>query len=245
MTVSDLTSFPQDFNAIVIGAQGGIGHALADMLAAHPRTNRVLRLSRRPEPADADYHYIDLDDDTSMTAAAEYAGLSGPYHLIINATGRLHNAAMMPEKTFRHLQQDTMMASYQANCLGPVMAAKHFLPLLARGDKALYGFLSARVGSITDNRIGGWYGYRAATAALNMMIRNLAIEMTLKSPQAVVIGLHPGPVATPLSAPFRGAVKHDIFTPQTSAQYLLNVIDRATSADSGGQLAWDGTTIPG
>ena len=245
MTLSDLISLPQGFNAIIIGANGGIGAALADALEHHPRCGMVLRLSRQPAPSAPHHHYIDLDDDASITAAAEFAATMGTYHLIINATGRLHSPTLTPEKTYRHLSADALMASYRANCIGPVMAAQAFLPLLAKGEKSIYGILSARVGSIHDNRIGGWHGYRAAKAALNMMIRNLAIETALKSPHAVVIGLHPGTVETNLSQPFRSNVKHDIFTPQVAAEYLLNVMDRATTHESGTQLAWDGTVIPG
>ncbi len=246
MTYPDLLSFPDGFRAIVIGAAGGIGGAIYDMLSAHPRCQTVLGLSRNigTQSATSTHLYIDLDDPASITAAADAAAPHGPFHLIISATGRLHGANLTPEKTWRHLDAEMLMSSYRANCIAPAMAAQHFLPLLAKDTKAAYGILSARVGSIGDNRIGGWHGYRAAKAGLNMMIRNFAIELAMKSPSAMVVGLHPGTVATPLSEPFRGKVNHDIFTPMIAAHHLLDVLDRATQHDSGHQLAWDGATIP-
>lgn len=240
--MSTLNSFPQDFSAIVIGGHGGIGQAFCQALRNNTRCLRLLSFSRNPVAEEE--HFINLDDEASIAAAAEEASAHGPYHLIINATGRLHGPQLMPEKTFRHLSHAALMEYYQANCIAPIMAAKHFLPLLARHEKAVYGILSARVGSISDNRIGGWHGYRAAKAGLNMMIRNLAIEMALKSKEAIILGLHPGTVETGLSAPFRSKVKHDIFTPEASAHHLLNVIDHATTEQSGSQLAWDGRSIP-
>lgn len=241
MTIITLDTFPDPFNAIIIGASGGIGGALYHALSGHPKAGNILGFARTPS---AGHHPIDLDDDASLIAAAATARPHGPFHLIINATGRLHGDGLSPEKTWRHLEHDALTSAYQANCIGPVMAARHFLPLLAKDGKALYGFLSARVGSISDNRIGGWHGYRAAKAGLNMMIKNLAIEMAMKSREAIIIGLHPGTVATSLSKPFRGNVRHDIFTPEIAAQHLLTVINNAAPGDSGSQIGWDGRTIP-
>ena len=233
----------------IIGASGGIGQALADRLAQQPeQVNRVYRLSRRPLEG---HLHMDLDDEASIINAAQLiaqdSAKDGPLDLVINATGLLHDAdqGITPEKTWRHLDPKTMMAVYQANCVAPVMAAKHFLPLMRRSGKSVYAVLSARVGSIADNRVGGWHSYRAAKAGLNMTLRNLALEMALKSPDAIVMGLHPGTVATGLSEPFRGMVKHDIFSPEASADHLIKVIDDATPQSSGHQWAWDGTKIPG
>ena len=245
--MTDLSSFPDGFRAVVIGASGGIGAALYEALDAHPRCAAIHGFSRRGMTAanSAAYGSIDLDDEGSIAAAAQAVAAQGPVHLIITATGQLHGPEVTPEKTWRHLEADRLLAYYRANCVGPALAAKHFLPLLAKPEKAVFAALSARVGSIADNRVGGWHGYRAAKAGLNMMIRNFAIELQLKSPNAVVLGLHPGTVATGLSAPFRGKVSHDIFTPEVAAGHLLNVADRATPQESGHQLAWDGQKIPG
>ena len=242
MVMTDLATFPSGFNAIIIGASGGIGAALYNMLQTHPHAGHIMGFARNPK---SNHHFIDLDDDAAIAAAAAAARPHGPYHLIINATGQLHGPNLSPEKTWRHLNHKALMASYQANCIGPVMGAHHFLPLLDKTSKSVYGILSARVGSITDNRIGGWHGYRAAKAALNMMIKNLAIEMAMKSKEAVIIGLHPGTVATGLSAPFRGHVQHDVFSPDEAAHHLLSVVDGVSPAVSGSHLAWDGSIIPG
>lgn len=241
----DLTSFAAPMRVAVIGASGGIGRAFADLLSQpSDHISDVYRLSRRP--LDGHLH-INLDDEASIARAAEKIGQDGPLDLVINATGLLHDDAnnITPEKTWRHLDAQTMAAVYHANCIAPVMAAKHFLPLMRRDGKSVFAALSARVGSIADNRVGGWHSYRAAKAGLNMVIRNLALEMTMKSPQAIIMGLHPGTVATELSAPFRGMVKHDIFTPEEAAAHLIKVINDAGQDHSGHQWAWDGAKIPG
>lgn len=229
----------------VIGASGGIGCAFADLLSqSSDHVDHVYRLSRRP----LDGHMrIDLNDEASIKSAAEKIGQDGALDLVINATGMLHDDAqgITPEKTWRHLDPQVMAAVYHANCIAPVMAAKHFLPLMRRDGKSVFAALSARVGSIADNRVGGWHSYRAAKAGLNMIIRNLALEMALKAPQAIIMGLHPGTVATELSAPFRGMVKHDIFTPEVAATHLIKVINDAGQKYSGHQWAWDGAKIQG
>lgn len=237
-----LDSFPSSFNAIVIGASGGIGQSFCEALAAHPQCAQLHRLSRRQ----GDGHiFIDLDDELSIEAAAKSLAPHGPFHLIINATGILHGDGLSPEKTWRHLNPDVLLQYYQTNCIAPAMAAKHFLPLLAKQEKAVFAALSAKVGSIADNKLGGWHGYRAAKAGLNMMIRNFAVEMRLKSPSSIVIGLHPGTVETNLSAPFRGMISHEVFTPEIAIAHMLKVINSANPEQSGHQLAWDGGIIPG
>ena len=239
----NLDSFQPHMRVVVIGASGGIGGALAELLSQTPAVSHLYKLSRQ---ALGGHIPIDLDDEASIQNAAQIINQDGALDLVINATGLLHNESqnITPEKTWRHLNPKTMMDVYKANCIAPVMAAKYFLPLMRRDHKSVFAALSARVGSISDNRIGGWHSYRAAKAGLNMMLRNLALETALKSPQAIVMGLHPGTVATDLSAPFRGMVKHDIFTPEESAGHLLKVINHADAGYSGHQWAWDGKKIP-
>ena len=242
--MADLSTLPDQFCAIIIGASGGIGGALYAALSRDPRCGTVIGLSRSPDDG---HGYINLYDETSIADAVGNLMAEGPFHLIISATGMLHDdqAGISPEKTWRHLDPQTLAHVYAANCIAPSMAAKHFLPLLAKKEKSVFAALSARVGSIADNRVGGWHSYRAAKAALNMMIRNFSIEMKLKSPSAIVVGLHPGTVATGLSAPFRGNVAHDIFTPDQAATHLLEVVQMLTPDHSGNQYAWDGAAIPG
>jgi NAD(P)-dependent dehydrogenase (short-subunit alcohol dehydrogenase family) len=234
--------------AVVIGATGGIGRAFVDTLARDPARGAVLALSRSPltdAPSGVVTGHLDLADEASIAAAAAQARALGEPRLVIVATGVLHGAGIAPEKTWNALRADTMAAVFAANCIGPSLVARHFLPLLPRQGRSVFAALSARVGSIGDNRLGGWHAYRASKAALNMMIRGLAIELARRAPQALCIGLHPGTVDTPLSAPFQGNVAPDrLFTPADAAGRLLAVIAAATAADSGNVLAWDGTTVP-
>ena len=223
-------------NALIIGASGGIGGALADALAA--RGVIVDRLSRRSDPP------LDLTDETSIAAAAIALAPRAPYALIIVATGLLHGPSGGPEKSWRQLDAAQLAHSFAVNAIGPALVARHFLPLLAPKERAVIAFLSARVGSISDNRLGGWYGYRASKAALNQLVRTLAIELARSRPATICVALHPGTVDTPLSAPFqRGVPDGQLFTPATSAAHLLRVIDGLSPQDSGALLDWAGETI--
>ena len=223
-------------NALVIGASGGIGRALAEAIEA--RGVRVDRLSRATDPA------IGLTDEASIARAAERLAARAPYTLIIVATGLLHGPSGGPEKSWRQLDAAQLAHSFAVNAIGPALVARHFLPLLAPKERAVIAFLSARVGSISDNRLGGWYGYRASKAALNQLVRTLAIELARSRPATICVAIHPGTVDTPLSAPFqRGVPDGQLFTPATSAAHLLRVIDGLSPQDSGGLLDWAGETI--
>lgn len=235
-----LISFPAPIRAAVIGG-GDIGAAVADALAASPDVGEVIRLSRR---ATADIP-LDVMDEASIAAAAEKVKARGPVDLVFVATGMLHDDKISPEKSLSALDPGAMAQLFHANTIGPSMAAKHFLPLLAKGRKSAFAALSARVGSIGDNRLGGWHSYRASKAALNMMIRTMSIELRRRNPDALIVGLHPGTVATELSAPFRKGVKEGkLFTPDRSARAMLGVLDGLSAEDSGSQFAWDGARVP-
>ena len=137
-----------------------------------------------------------------------------------------------------------MARAYQINAIGPALVAKHFLPLLATDRKAVFAALSARVGSIGNNRLGGWYAYRASKAALNMILKTLSIELARRNPSAICVGLHPGTVDTRLSGPFQRGVPGDkLFSPHRSAPCLLKVINALSPGQSGRVLAWDGKPI--
>ncbi len=226
-----LASFGTGLRAVVVGARGGIGAAMADLLS--PRAE-VISLTR------AD---LDLTDPESITAAAR--GIDAPVDLVIVATGLLHDATGGPEKSLRDLDAGRLARAFAVNATGPALVAQALLPKLRTDRKTAFIALSARVGSIADNRLGGWYGYRASKAALNQLLRTAAIEHARRAPLSVVAALHPGTVDTRLSAPFqRGVAAGKLFTPSFSAGAMLGVIDRLTPADSGGFFAWDGSEIP-
>lgn len=225
-------------DAIVIGASGGIGAALVRRLSEGGGFERVIGLSRSAGD-------IDLEDEASIAAAAarlEDAGVSPA--LLIVATGILHHGDTGPEKSLRDLDAEWLARVYRINAIGPALVARHFLPLLPRKAPATFAAIGARVGSVSDNRLGGWYGYRASKAALHMMIRNIAIEWGRRNDRAIAVALHPGTVDTPLSAPFQANVPgKQLFTPDRSAGHLLNVLGRLTPAQSGRIFAWDGEEI--
>ncbi|WP_426026828.1 SDR family NAD(P)-dependent oxidoreductase [Brevundimonas sp. TWP2-3-4b2] len=224
-------------SAVVIGASGGIGAAISGALQASGRYAMVHALSRAGTG-------FDLEDEASIAAAAARVADGPVPTLVFVATGVLHHG-FEPERGYRALTADHMLRDYRINTVGPALVAKHFLPLAPRDRRVVFAALSARVGSIGDNRLGGWHSYRASKAALNMVLRNLAVELGRTHPQAVVAGLHPGTVDTGLSAPFQKGVKPDkLFTADYSADRLLAVIDGLAPADSGGVFAWDGQRIP-
>lgn len=240
----DLVSFGDGINAVVIGASGGIGAAVARRLDSCPTVEKVIRLSRSQGiPA----HTLDLEDETSIAnAAAAIKESVGRLHLVFVATGILHDGdGLQPEKTWRALSAPALERAFRINATGPALVAKHFLPLLASDRKSAFAALSARVGSIDDNRLGGWYAYRASKAALNMIIKTLSIELSRRKPQALCVALHPGTVDTGLSEPFQSGVPANaLFDPMQSAHALLTVLGRLTPEDSGNLYAWDGARIP-
>lgn len=219
--------------AVVVGASGGIGAALARGIEAEGEA--VLRLGRGASPA------LDLLDEASIAAAAEAAGQG--LTLVIDATGFLHGGGFQPEKALRQLDPAHLAHSFAVNATGPALLMKHFLPRLARDRRAVFATLSAKVGSISDNQLGGWYSYRAAKAALNQLVRTAAIELARSHPQAICVALHPGTVATDLSAPFAKAGLA-VQTPEQAAGRLLSVLDDLTPAQTGLLIDYRGQTIP-
>lgn len=237
-------------NAVVVGASGGIGHAFVDLLAGMPTVATVVALSRRdPGFKNAKIHWshVDIENETAIAnTAAQVSARNAPLHIVIVATGRLHDGpAFQPEKSWRGISADALEAAFRLNTSGPTLVAKHYLPLLARDGKSVFAALSARVGSIEDNHLGGWHAYRASKAALNMIIKTLSIELARRNPSAILAALHPGTVDTPLSQPFqRGVPEGKLFPPERSAALLLNVLNGLTPEDSGGLFAWDGQKLP-
>ena len=243
---ASLASFPSPFDAVVFGASGGIGRALVEALAGDPAVATVTAVSRRPtdwaSPRVAPF-VADLLDEASIAATAE-ACRACPPRLVIVATGVLHGEDLRPEKSLRELDPARLARVFAINATGPALVLKHFAPLLPRTGKAVIAALSARVGSISDNRLGGWYAYRASKAALNQLLRTASIEVARRQREACIVGLHPGTVATCLSEPFRGNVAPGkLFEPAESAGHLLAVMDRLEPKDSGRCFAWDGSIV--
>jgi NAD(P)-dependent dehydrogenase (short-subunit alcohol dehydrogenase family) len=230
-----MNSLPNQFNALVIGASGTIGAAFAELLGNSPRCAAVHGLHRHSAPP------IDFADENSIAEAARILGDGRRYHLIINAAGLLHNEAFMPEKRLADLNYLQMQATFQANTFGPALVMRHFIPLLA-SERAIMAMLSAKVGSIGDNRLGGWYSYRASKTALNMLVKTAAIEAARNQKNSVLVALHPGTVNSRLSQPFRGET---IGRPaQDAAAEMLAVIDALTPAESGCFRSYNGAELP-
>ncbi|MDF1747997.1 MAG: SDR family NAD(P)-dependent oxidoreductase [Alphaproteobacteria bacterium] len=240
-----MTSFPEKSEAVVIGASGGIGSAITALLAADQRFDTVHAFARQDLMATAEgvrVGHIDITDEASIEAAA--ASVTAP-RLVFVATGLLHQGDQGPEKSWRSLDPNWLDQVMRVNASGPGLVAKHFLPKLPREEKAVFAAISARVGSISDNALGGWYGYRASKAALNMLMKSLSIELARSHKDACVFILHPGTVATNLSAPFqKGVPDHKLFSAPYAAERLLTVVNDATASQTGSLIAWDGQTIP-
>ena len=231
-----MKSLRDGYTAIVIGATGGIGSALAEVLSGDPACAQVVSYARSgPRKIDV------TDEDAVRAASRSFADDFGEADLIFNATGALVIDDVPPEKTIRKLDPVAMARHFQLNAIGPALLIKHFAPLLPRDRRGLFASLSARVGSIGDNGLGGWYSYRAAKAAQNQIIRTASIELARTHPQSVLAALHPGTVATGLSEPF--AADRDRLTPHASAEKLLRVLDDLSAERTGGFFDYKGETI--
>ena len=217
-------------NTLIIGASGGIGSAMAD--AARARGDSVTTLSRSVDN-------LDITDEASITDA--FKTLDGPFDLILITTGILMPDGERPEKSIRDVTPQNLAATYAANAIGPMLLMKHALPLLARDTRAVIAVLSARVGSIGDNQIGGWHAYRASKAGLNQLIHGAAIEMKRTHKQAIAVCLHPGTVETEFTANYPG---HRKVTPPEAAQNLLSVIDTLAPESTGGFFDYAGKRVP-
>lgn len=243
----NLNSLPDGYRAAVFGASGGIGAAIVDALASDDRCAVIHAGARRnplPETARVKPFVFDLLDEWSIDGAASLITADAGVDLVIVATGQLHGASLQPEKSARTLEAASLVRAFAINTIGPAMIARRILPLLPRNQRSVFAVLSARVGSISDNRLGGWHSYRASKAALNMLIRTFAVELARTHPQAVCVALHPGTVDTSLSKPFQQGVPAErLFTPALAASQLLSVLENLTPAQSGRLFAWDGEEI--
>lgn len=235
-----LETFPDDGIAVVIGATGGIGAAFVRALESSGRFTRVVAAGRSNE------HRLDIRDPDAVASFAENLteSLAGaPIRLVIDATGFLHDETRMPEKSWRDINAQDMAYSYAVNAIGPALLMQQLLPMLPREGKSAFVTLSAKVGSIGDNRIGGWYAYRASKAALNQIVRCAAIELGRRWREAVCVAMHPGTVHTPLTQPF---AKNglNVREPDQAAAEMLAVIDALTADESGRFFDYRGERLP-
>ncbi len=229
-------------SVVVVGAGGGVGRALVDALVLRGGPVHALSRAGVAVPG-AIAGRADVTDEASLAAAARAVG--GPVEQVWVATGMLQGASARAERRLAEITPEGLAEAYAVNAMGPALVAKHFAPLLPRDRRAVFAVLSARVGSIGDNRLGGWWSYRASKAALNMMIRCLAVELARTHPLAVCAALHPGTVDTALSRPFqRGVPKDRLLTASAAAAQLLAVADGLEPSRSGGFFAYDGAEVP-
>ena len=225
-------------NIALIGASSAIGNALKIELNARFPFATIHAFSRSSGDP------IDYNNEETIANAAMVATMDHPLEMVLVCNGILHDGEIKPEKSLRELSAEKFRHIFEVNTIVPALIAKHFLPKLNRTSPSIFAAISARVGSISDNRLGGWYAYRASKAALNMVIKNAAIEIGRQNKQAIIVGLHPGTVDSSLSKPFQGNVpKGKLFTPEYSAQKLLDVLLHSTVESSGKCFAWDGQEI--
>ena len=246
--MSLLTSFRPNCTVGIVGASGGIGRAFVKLLTPDAAVHQIHAFSRSPvdwHHKKVRGHFLDLTDEASIDKAATDAAGTSSLDLVIVASGILHrDGELMPEKSMRHLDPKAMAEVLAVNTIGPALVAKHFLPKLRRHHKTVFAALSARVGSIGDNRLGGWPSYRMSKSALNMLIRTVSIEQARVLPESIVVSLHPGTTDTLLSRPFSKRVEaSQLFSPTLAATQLLRVINGLEQKDSGGFFAYDGSRI--
>ena len=217
--------------ALIIGSSGGIGTALSNALTA--RGIAVTGLSRSRDG-------LDVTDETSVAAAL--GALTGPFDLVFVATGALEIEGAEPEKTLRHVTADAMIDQFKLNTVGPSLVLKHAMRLLPRKGRSVFAALSARVGSIGDNRLGGWYSYRTAKAALNQMIHSGAIELARTHKDLICVALHPGTVETKFTEKY--VVQNPSVPAAQAAANLLSVLEGLTPQDTGKFFDWQGKEVP-
>ena len=245
----------EPINGIILGAQGGIGEALAQRILDQSPSNRLIVTYRSsPIPtflgnSSVKQFKLDItDEDTWNHLAQELQTYTKRINLVLNATGLLSRSEeskkVQPERALRDLNYVQMHNSFAVNTFGVGLALKYLTPLLTRSTRSIFASFSARVGSIEDNRIGGWYSYRASKAAQNMLIKTASLELARTHKKCICVTLHPGTVYSALSSPFTSRVKHTIFTPDESAGHLIKVLSELTVEDSGNLFAWDGSRIP-
>ena len=232
-------------NIIIAGSTGAIGGEFTELYANNSKVEKIIALSRKPtntnhnkiQSVEIDYYneatFKNLDEISQLDSISK----------IIIATGILHTDQIRPEKSIDSIAGEDMRKVFQVNVFGPILLVKKLLPLIKKSKGVKIVFLTARVGSISDNVLGGWHSYRSSKSALNMMIKNLSIELKRLNKEHVVIGIHPGTVKSNLSEPFLRHVKHDVFSPEESVGFMTKVINEITYKDSGKCFDFSGKVI--
>lgn len=245
-------------NALIVGASQGIGLGFVRELLQDGRRARIYATYRRKESAaellnlQSEYPQriccleVDVTDEGQISQAAAWIGDEvGKLHLAINCAGILHEGSLQPEKSLKQINPEQLLRYFQVNSMATLLLAKHLLPLFRHDEKSLLAAISAKVGSIGDNQLGGWYGYRASKAALNMFVRNISIEYRRTSPRTIVVLLHPGTTDTRLSQPFQKNVPSGkLFSVALTVSQLMGVLENLDEGDSGQFFSWDGSRLP-
>lgn len=244
-------------NALVVGGNRGIGLGFVEYLLQDHRAPQIYATYRcQPSPELATLATqmpdrlkllaMDITDEAQIRAGvAQIQQTAGQLHRVIYCVGFLHEGAIQPEKSLQQIEVDPLLRYFQVNSVGAILLAKHLLPLLKHKERNVFASISAKVGSIGDNQLGGWYGYRASKAALNMLMRTAAIEYQRKSPQTIVALLHPGTTDTQLSQPFqRNVPPEKLFSVERTVTQLMAVIEKLEPHDSGQFFSWDGSRLP-
>ena len=245
-------------NALIIGANQGIGLGFVRRLLQWNKLDRIYATYRRRESASSLVALegenpdklccleMDIADELQISECiARIQAQTDKLHFVVNCVGILHEGELQPEKSLKHINIEHLLRYFQVNSIGAVLLAKHLLPLFRHGDRSILATISAKLGSIGDNQLGGWYGYRASKAALNMFMRTVAIEYRRTSPKTIVVMLHPGTTNTRLSRPFQKNVPPEkLFSVERTVAQLLAVMDKLTEEDSGQFFSWDGTELP-
>ncbi len=225
-------------NIAIIGASGAIGNAFKDLISKKYPNASMFAFSRNSD------HRIDYHSEESISEAANIASAEKPLDLVIVAIGILHDEDLKPEKSLRDLSAEKFQRIFAVNTVAPALIAKYFLEKMNKNETSIFAALSARVGSISDNSMGGWYAYRSSKAALNMIIKNASIEIGRVNKKSIIVGIHPGTVDSHLSEPFQANVADGkLFTPEYSASKLLDVLENLTREQTGKCFAWDGLEI--
>ncbi|MDJ0633540.1 MAG: SDR family NAD(P)-dependent oxidoreductase [Xenococcaceae cyanobacterium MO_188.B29] len=245
-------------NALVVGASQGIGLGFVKQLLANQAMAKIFATYRHPESAAelltlAHQHSerlqcfaVDITEESQIAESVNKISTEvKQLHFVINCVGILHEGELQPEKSLRQIEPDRLIRYFQVNSIGGVLLAKHLMPLFRHQDPSIFASISAKIGSIGDNRLGGWYGYRASKAALNMFMRTTAIEYSRRCPKTIVVTLHPGTTDTNLSQPFQKNVPpKKLFSVEKTVNQLLAVIDDLKIEDSGNFFSWDGSRLP-